>query len=84
MEINLNTVLVAGLGLATGIVSWVFKYILTNLEKQIKSVNDKCNQLEARQYEFENDKYNALMEVLSGIKSDIAVLKNEITNLKEK
>lgn len=84
MEINLNTILVAGLGIATGIVSWVFKYIMSNLEKQIKTISDKCNQLEARQYEFENEKYNSIMEVLGSIRSDIAVLKTEITNLKQK
>ena len=65
MELNLNTVLIAIVGIATGIAGWVFKYILSNIDNKIKVLEQKDNQLEARQYEFENDKYNALMEVLS-------------------
>jgi hypothetical protein len=58
----------------------------------LKKIQDKENEeikrrhdlLEAKFYEFENEKYTKIMDVLSGIKADIAVIKNEIDNLKAK
>jgi len=78
-----------------GVVSWVFKDLLNNirekaktdkqeLQSQISEFERKYEKLEAKFYEFENEKYTKIMDVLSGIKADIAVIKNEIDNLKGK
>lgn len=53
-------------------------------KEDIDEANRKHELLEAKFYEFENEKYTKIMDVLSGIKADIAVIKNEIDNLKKK
>jgi len=90
-----NTVFLVVLGLFTGLLSYLFVTTKSSLEEKVKDAKDnlaeevsECNRkyekLEAKFHEFENEKYNKIMEVLSSIRSDIAVLKNEIHNLKEK
>lgn len=53
-------------------------------DKEIEEIKRRHDLLEAKFYEFENEKYTKIMDVLSGIKADIAVIKNEIDNLKAK
>lgn len=53
-------------------------------DKEIEEIKRRHDMLEAKFYEFENEKYTKIMDVLSGIKADIAVIKNEIDNLKAK
>jgi len=78
-----------------GVLSWIFKDTLNAIREKAKTdkaelkaeVEDVCRKyekLEAKFHEFENEKYNKIMEVLSGIKADIAVIKNEIDNIKGK
>lgn len=52
-------------------------------KEDIDGATRKHELLEAKFYEFENEKYTKIMDVLSGIKADIAVIKNEIDNLKK-
>ncbi len=53
-------------------------------KEDMDEVNRKHEMLEFKFHEFENEKYTKIMDVLSGIKADIAVIKNEIDNLKAK
>ena len=72
------------LGALIGLLAWVFTDSRKSVMKEIDEIKRKHELLEAKFYEFENEKYNKIMEVLSGIKADIAVIKNEIDNLKGK
>lgn len=72
------------LGALIGLLAWVFVDARKTINKELDEIKRKHELLEAKFYEFENEKYNKIMEVLSGIKADIAVIKNEIDNLKGK
>jgi len=81
--------------IVVGVISWVVKDIISNIREKavndrkelcdsIKELDRKNEKLEMKFHEFENEKYNKIMEALSGIKADVAVIKNEIDNLKQR
>lgn len=72
------------LGALIALLSWVFVDARKTINKELDEIKRKHELLEAKFYEFENEKYNKIMELLSGIRADIAVIKNEIDNLKGK
>lgn len=72
------------LGALIGLLAWVFVDARKTINKELDEIKRKHELLEAKFYEFENEKYNKIMELLSGIRADIAVIKNEIDNLKGK
>ena len=81
---TLSIALSVVLGALIALLAWVFVDARKTLNKELDEVRRKHELLEAKFYEFENEKYNKIMELLSGIRADIAVIKNEIDNLKQK
>lgn len=83
-QATVNTILVIAVGAFTGLLTYVFTDTKKTIQTELAECRRKTELLEAKFHEFENEKYNKIMEVLSGIKADIAVIKNEIDNLKGK
>lgn len=79
MELLFNVIvgiLFVVLGLFTGILAWIFKDTRDSIQR-------KVDILEAKFHEFEHEKFNEILLVLNELKTDVAVIKNEIENVKK-
>ena len=83
-QLTLNSILIGIVGLFVGLLTYVFTDTKKTICAEIAECKRKNEKLEAMFHEFENEKYTKIMDALASIKSDIAVIKNEIDNLKTK